>query len=56
MEQEAFDTVPYVPLGQLRQPNLCHTALQGIVPASAVLLGPAQNLEATGQTQPPSTT
>ena len=35
MEQEAFDTVPYVPLGQFRQPTLYRTALQDIVPASA---------------------
>ena len=37
MEQEAFDTVPYVPLGQIRQPTLYRTALQGIVPATAPL-------------------
>ncbi|MGI4940850.1 MAG: ABC transporter substrate-binding protein, partial [Janthinobacterium lividum] len=34
MEQEAFDAVPYVPLGQFRQPTLYRTALQDIVPAS----------------------
>ena len=37
MEQEAFDTVPYVPLGQFKQPTLYRTALQGIVPATAPL-------------------
>ena len=35
MEQEAFDAVPYVPLGQFRQPTLYRTALQDIVPATA---------------------
>ena len=37
MEQEAFDAVPYVPLGQFKQPTLYRTALQDIVPAGAPL-------------------
>ena len=37
MEQEAFDQVPYVPLGQIQQPTLFRTAIAGIVPASAPL-------------------
>ncbi len=35
MEQEAFDQVPYVPLGQIQQPTLFRTAVRDIVPASA---------------------
>ena len=37
MEQEGFDQVPYVPLGQIQQPTLYRTAVTGIVPASAPL-------------------
>ncbi len=37
MEQEAFDQVPYVPLGQILQPTAYRTAVTGIVPASAPL-------------------
>ena len=37
MEQEAFDQVPYVPLGQILQPTLFRSAVSGIVPASAPL-------------------
>ncbi|SDR57616.1 peptide/nickel transport system substrate-binding protein [Rhizobiales bacterium GAS113] len=37
MEQEAFDQVPYVPLGQFQQPTLFRTSVQDIVPASAPL-------------------
>jgi peptide/nickel transport system substrate-binding protein len=35
MEQEAFDQVPYVPLGQIQQPTLHRTNVTGIVPATA---------------------
>ncbi len=35
MEQEGFDQVPYVPLGQIQQPTLYRTAVTDIVPASA---------------------
>ena len=37
MERRAFDQVPYIPLGQIMQPTLFRTAVQGIVPASAPL-------------------
>ncbi len=37
MEQRAFDQVPYVPLGQIQQPTLYNSAVQGIVSASAPL-------------------
>ena len=35
MEQEAFDQVPYVPLGQIKQPTLYRSGVTDIVPASA---------------------
>jgi peptide/nickel transport system substrate-binding protein len=37
MEQEAFDTVPYVPLGQIQQPTIYRSSLSGVVQASAPL-------------------
>ena len=37
MEQEAFDQVPFVPLGQIQQPTLYRKTVTGIVPASAPL-------------------
>ena len=37
MERQAFDQVPYVPLGQIQQPTLFRTVVQGIVKASAPL-------------------
>ncbi len=37
MEQEAFGDVPYVPLGQIKQPTLYRTALRDVVPATAPL-------------------
>lgn len=35
MEREAFNTVPYVPLGQIQQPTLFRNTVTDIVPASA---------------------
>ena len=37
MEREAFEQVPYVPLGQFQQPTVVRASVQGIVPATAPL-------------------
>ena len=37
MEQEGFNQVPYIPLGQFQQPTVYRTTLTGVVPASAPL-------------------
>lgn len=37
MEQQAFDRVPYVPIGQFRQPTVFRNVVSDIVPASAPL-------------------